>query len=172
MTLADGYWSQHGTHTILLLAPVLAFALAGFVADTRAWLRGRRLDPPVMLAAAVAVIAAVVHVAVCPEHYAESWLYGAFFTVTAGTQLLWAGLLVLRPGPRVVRAGLFASLGVVALWAVTRTVGIPLGPEGGEVETVGALDLLATTAELVAAAACVWVLGRSGREDHGRAVAE
>jgi hypothetical protein len=172
MTLAAGYWSQHGTHTVVLLAPVLAFALVGLVADTRAWLRGRRLDPAVTLAAAAAVVAAGVHVTVCPEHYAEGWMYGVFFTVTAGAQLLWAVLLAVRPEPRVVRAGLVASLAVVALWAVTRSVGIPLGPERGEVETIGALDVVATTAELVAAAACVWVLSRSGRQDHRRAVTE
>jgi hypothetical protein len=172
MTTAAGYWSQHGTHTVVLLAPVLAFALVGLVVDTRAWLRRRQLDPAVTLAAAAAAVAAGVHVAVCPEHYAEGWLYGVFFTITAGAQLLWAALVVLRPEPRVVRAGLAASVGVVALWAVTRSVGIPLGPERGEVETVGALDVLATTAELVATAACIWLLSRSGRQDHRRAVAE
>jgi hypothetical protein len=172
MTLAADYWSRHGTHTVLLLAPVVAFALVGLVADTRSWLKGRRLDPAVTLAAVAAVVAAGVHISVCPEHYREGLLYGVFFTVTAGAQLLWAALLMVRPGPSVVRAGLLASLGIIALWAVTRSVGIPLGPERGEVEAIGALDVLATTAELVAAAACVWVLSRSGRQDHRRAVAE
>ena len=60
----------------------------------------------------------------------------------------------------------------MSLWAVTRSVGIPLGPERGEVEEIGVLDVIATTAELVSAAACVWVLSRSAREDHRRAVAE
>jgi len=173
MTLASGgYWSEHGTHTVLLLSPVVVFALVGLVADIRSLLRGRRIDPAVTLAAAAAVAAAGVHVAVCPEHYQEGWLYGAFFTVTAGAQLLWAALLVLRPDPRVVRAGLVASLAVVSLWAVTRSVGIPLGPERGAIEQVGVLDVIATAAELVAAAACVWVLSRSARQDDRRAVAE
>lgn len=47
------------------------------------------------------------------------------------------------------------NLAVVALYAVTRTVGIPLfGPQAGEVEAVGAVDLATLGAEL-ALVACL-----------------
>jgi hypothetical protein len=172
MATSSDWWSQHGTHTLFVAAPVAAVAMVGLAADARAWLRRRHLDPVLALAAAGSVIAAGVHVAVCPEHYGEGWLYGAFFTVTATAQLLWAALLMLRPDPRVVRAGLVATLALVALWAVTRTAGIPLGPERGEVEEVGALDAVATTCEALVVMASAWALTRSGRQDHRRAVAE
>ncbi len=169
---APTWWAQHGTHTLFVLAPVAAVALLGVVADARAWLRRRHLDPALTLAALGTLAAAGVHVAVCPEHYGEGWLYGAFFTATASAQLVWAALLMFRPDPRVIRAGLAATLALIALWAVTRTAGIPLGPQRGEVEEVGTLDIIATTCELVVVMASAWALTRSGRQDHRRAVAE
>jgi hypothetical protein len=172
MAASSQWWGEHGTHTLFVLAPVAAVAAVGMAADARVWLRRRHLDPALALAAFGSVVAAGVHVAVCPEHYGEGWLYGAFFTVTASLQLLWAVLLMFRPDPRTVRAGLVATVGLIALWAVTRTAGIPLGPERGEVEAVGALDVIATTCELVVVMAAAWALTRSGRQDHRRAVAE
>jgi hypothetical protein len=169
---APTWWAQHGTHTLFVIIPVAALALLGAAADARAWLKRRHLDPALALAAAGSVAAALVHVAVCPEHYGEGWLYGAFFTVTATAQLIWAALLMLRPDPKVVRAGLVATLALIGLGAVTRTAGIPLGPERGEVEQVGALDVIATTCELIVVMAAAWALSRSGRQDHRRAVAE
>ena len=169
---APTWWAQHGAHTLFVVVPVAVVALVGAMADARMWLMRRHLDPVLALAAAGSVAAAGVHVAVCPEHYGENWLYGAFFTVTATAQLVWAALLMFRPDPRVVRAGLVATLALIGLWAVTRTAGLPFGPERGEVETVGALDVIATTCELVVVMAAGWALTRSGRQDHRRAVAE
>jgi hypothetical protein len=169
---APTWWAQHGTHALLVIAPVAALALVGAAADARAWLRRRHLDPALTLAALGTVVAAGVHVAVCPEHYGEGWLYGAFFTVTASLQLVWAALLMFRPDPKVVRAGLAATVALIALWAITRTAGIPLGPERGEVEEVGTLDVIATTCEVMVVMATAWALSRSGRQDHRRAVAE
>jgi hypothetical protein len=45
--------------------------------------------------------------------------------------------------------GIAANLGIVVLWLVTRTSGIPFfGPHAEEVEAVGGLDLAAAVAEL------------------------
>jgi hypothetical protein len=45
--------------------------------------------------------------------------------------------------------GVAGNLTIVILWLVTRTSGIPLlGPHAGDVEEVGALDLLCTLAEV------------------------
>ena len=166
------WWAVHGTHTMFVLAPVAVLAFVAAAADARAWLRVRHLDPALALAAAASVVAAAVHVAVCPEHFRENWLYGTFFTVTANAQLLWAAVVMVRPDAKVVRKGLVATLGLIGLWTLTRTVGIPLGPQRGEVEQVGTLDMIATTCELVVVAASAWALSRSGRQDHRRAVTE
>jgi FtsP/CotA-like multicopper oxidase with cupredoxin domain len=100
-------------------------------------------------AAALSLIAALMHAWAMPEHFAEWWGYGTFFLITAAAQACY-GLALLRWRSRVLLLlGVVGNVTVVSLWAMTRTVGIPFfGPHAGEVEAVGALDLLATAAEL------------------------
>ena len=100
-------------------------------------------------AAALSLIAALMHAWAMPEHFEEWWGYGTFFLIAAAAQACY-GLALLRwPGRSLLLLGVVGNLSIVSLWAVTRTVGIPfLGPHAGEVEGVGAVDLLATAAEL------------------------
>jgi manganese oxidase len=100
-------------------------------------------------AAALSLIAALMHAWAMPEHFREWWGYGIFFLIAAVAQACY-GLALLRwRGRSLLLLGVVGNLSVVSLWAVTRTVGIPFfGPHAGEVEGVGAVDLLATAAEL------------------------
>jgi MFS family permease len=104
---------------------------------------------PILYAAALSMVAAVVHLWVMPEHFEEWWGYGAFFLVAASAQLLYVPLLVRWPTRTVLLLGIGGNLAIVVLYLLTRTVGIPLfGPEAGEVEGVGFADVCATTSEL------------------------
>jgi hypothetical protein len=158
---AAGFWTQHGTHTLLVLVPALLFAGLGLGADIRVWWRrsGRSraltTPAPMLVAAALSGAAALIHVAVCPEHFEEGLVYGVFFAVSAGCQLGWSGLVATRYTSRLAPTGLLGNTAIVLLWAVTRTVGIPLGPESGEVERVGVLDLLCAGCEIGVVAICV-----------------
>jgi hypothetical protein len=80
--------------------------------------------------------------------------YGTFFLVAAASQLGLAGCPLTRPTRAVVRAGVVGSVLAVALWLVTRTIGIPVGPDRGTAEPLGLLDGISTLAEI-----CVAVLG-------------
>jgi len=101
------------------------------------------------VAAALSLLAAIIHLWVAPEHFAEWWGYGAFFLACASVQGLYALSLLRRPGRPLLLLGVAGNLTVVILWLVTRTSGIPLlGPHAGEVEEVGALDLVCTLAEV------------------------
>ena len=103
-------------------------------------------------AAVLSLFAALVHLAVTPEHLAEWWGYGAFFLIAAVAQFLYAPLLLRRPSRRVLLAGVLGNSAIVLLYLVTRTLGVPLfGPEAGEIEAVGALDACATLSEVVLA---------------------
>lgn len=63
------------------------------------------------------------------------------------TQLAWALLVVvLPPSSRLYLAGAAGNAVVAATWLVTRTTGLPLGPEAGEPEAVGIADTVATAA--------------------------
>ena len=108
-----------------------------------------------LLAAGLSGVAALIHVAVCPEHFREGLVYGVFFAVSAGCQLGWSMLVAGRYSHWLATAGLMGNAAIVMLWAVTRTVGIPLGPEAGEVEHVGVLDLVCAGCEIGVVAMCV-----------------
>jgi hypothetical protein len=63
-------------------------------------------------------------------------------------QALYAPLLLLGPTRVVLLSGIAGNLAIVALYVLTRTAGIPLlGPEAGEVEGIGFLDVCATASE-------------------------
>jgi hypothetical protein len=86
--------------------------------------------------------AGLIHLAVVSEHVAEWWLYGAFFLVLGVVQIAWA-VLAMESDPIPVPS-LFATVNaaVVGLWFVSRTIGLPVGPEPWAAEAVGRADLL------------------------------
>ncbi len=101
-------------------------------------------------AALLSVAAAVIHVWVMPEHFEEWWGYGMFFLVAALTQALYAIVLLRTPTPTLLRVGIIGNVAIVALWVVTRTIGIPIfGPHAGEIEAIGAIDVASKLVEVL-----------------------
>lgn len=101
-----------------------------------------------VLAAALSLVAAGIHLWVIPEHFDEWWGYGTFFLVVAVLQVLFALTLVRWPRRGLLVAGIVGNLAIIVLWVWTRTVGIPVfGPGAGETEPVGDLDLASKVAE-------------------------
>lgn len=101
------------------------------------------------LAAALSVIAALIHLWVMPEHFEEWWGYGMFFLISAAAQGLYGAALLLWPRRPLLLLGIGGNLSIIVLYLLTRTVGIPFfGPGAGEVEGVGVADLGATISEL------------------------
>jgi len=101
-------------------------------------------------AALLSVGAGLIHLVMGPIYF-EDWLgYGAFFFGAAALQVLGAFLMVAYPLSRgLLWAGIIGNAGIVTLWAVTRTVGIPFfGPDAGVVQPVGVADAAATILEL------------------------
>lgn len=161
MTLsAAGFWTQHGVHTLLVIVPALIFAGIGLGSDLRAWWlrRGQRrvqsASAPMLTAAGLSAVAALIHVAVCPEHFEEGLIYGVFFAVSAGCQLGWSALVATGNTRWLAPTGLMGNASIVLLWAITRTVGIPLGPEAGEIERVGLIDVLCAGCEIGVVVIC------------------
>jgi hypothetical protein len=106
------------------------------------------------------VASALVHYVVMPEHFEEATLYGMFFLVSATAQLVYAAMLLARPSRALLTAGAIGNFAIVVLWLVTRTVGIPLGPAAGEVESVGGLDMLCAFFELTTAIGAIALIRR------------
>jgi hypothetical protein len=113
------------------------------------------------LAVGSSVAAAGAHAAVFPHHLGEALLVGLFFLVVTLAQAAWACMVTLdAANDRLLLAGIVGSLGLIALWATSRTVGLPwLGREA-----VGAWDVACLVWELVITAACVVGLRRPRAE--------
>lgn len=99
------------------------------------------------LTALVLVGAAAIHFGYAPSHFDEATSHGVFFVVVAWAQLL-AALALLRwrdaMWPWLGAAGV--SVGVTAVWLVSRTTGLP----GDESLEVGLADGLAAGLQVVA----------------------
>lgn len=88
------------------------------------------------LAVSSSVAAAGAHAAVFPHHVEEAWYLGLFFLVVTIAQAAWACLVLLdATDDRLLLAGIAGSLGLVTLWTLSRTAGLPFGlgrePWGG-----------------------------------------
>jgi hypothetical protein len=122
-------------------------------------------------AATLSLLAALVHLWVTPEHFEEWWGYGAFFVVAGAAQILYAPIVVLLPTRIVLLGGIAGNLAIVGLYLLTRTVGIPFfGPEAGEVEGFGFVDVCATASEVGIAVALGAALLRNSTPQRRRTI--
>lgn len=108
--------------------------------------RARTLRSAVSLLSAAA---AAIHFAVTGEHLREYLLFGAFFAATGTVQALWAILIMIRPSRRLYLAGAIGNLAIVAIWGLSRTAGLPVGPEASVPEPATVLDVVATSCEVL-----------------------
>lgn len=135
-----------------------------------------RVSPDRLLlrASVLSAAAGLVHGIVAPDHFAEWWGYGAFFLAASFAQVgygavpifsrLVEGASIVERWPRgrvraFAWAGIVGNVAIVALYVVTRTVGIPFfGPEAGVVEEIRALDVVSKGIELGIVVTLVLVL--------------
>lgn len=93
--------------------------------------------------------AGVIHLVMIPSHIGESWAEGIAFAVVGWAQIAaGVALLLGRGSRRLYTAVMLGSVGVVALWVVSRTVGLPFGAHAGVVEPVGLVDQICAALEL------------------------
>lgn len=113
--------------------------------------------------------AGAIHIAVIQAHFEEYWAFGVFFAAAAWLQILWAIWVVARPSRLVALTGIGINGGITAVWVVSRTVGVPLGPEPGVVETAEFVDVVATSLQVLVILGALGLLSRGAmRRDVGR----
>jgi hypothetical protein len=121
-------------------------------------------SPRVNLLVGLSAMAGLIHGKAFIDHVAHYWLFGVFFGFLTYAQVLWAMQLWRRPDDRrLFKAVAVMSLGTIAIWIVSRTVGLPIGPWAGRPEAIGMLDLVASLDELVIAAMIGAMLHPEGR---------
>src|SRR5207245_1497924 len=102
-----------------------------------------------MALAFLSVAAATLHFAVIEQHFAEYWLYGAFFITINLFELVWALLAVAAPSRPLYWASVVINSLTIVSYVITRTVGLLVGPAAHQTEMIGFGDLTATAFEAV-----------------------
>ena len=118
-------------------------------------LRGR--DPVTSAVCLFSAGAGAIHAIVTPEHLQEDLRFGVFFLVITVLQLVWVVPVLRRPSTRALMLGAVGNLAVLAIWAISRTTGLPIGPHPWETEPVGLLDLACGAYEVAIVAGCLWL---------------
>ncbi|GAC1423115.1 MAG: hypothetical protein NVSMB57_15990 [Actinomycetota bacterium] len=101
------------------------------------------------IAFACSAAAAGIHLGAVHAHTLE-WAPAAGFMLLSGVaQLAWALALLGPRRPWLLEAGIVGNASIVALWIVSRTVGLPMGPMRWTPEHIDANDLIATLLEIL-----------------------
>lgn len=105
-------------------------------------------SPLVLCLAVLSLGASAIHFAVMQAHFDEYFLFGVFFAIVAWLQAVSAIAFVVTPSRRLFIAAAAGNLFVVLVWVITRTTGLPFGPEPGEAESASFIDVLSTLLEI------------------------
>ena len=128
--------------------------------------RGRSLGATEQLALVAAMVvfaSSFIHSVVIADHFEEYWLEGVFFAVVTCLQAVWTVLIYGDPlNRRLLVAGLVGNAALVVMFMITRTVGLPFGPEPWDPEPPDAASVLATLDELTAVLLLAVVLAALG----------
>jgi diguanylate cyclase (GGDEF)-like protein/PAS domain S-box-containing protein len=108
------------------------------------------------------LLAGLVHLSVCPEHFKEATSFGIFFAFVATMQVAYAAIVLRRPTRLVLLSGALGNFLIIGVWTMSRIVGVPGGPTPWTPERVGVTDVFACIVELVV------VIGAVKRASLGR----
>src|SRR5438105_15227647 len=100
-------------------------------------------------AALLTLGAGFIHLVVAPEHLREYIPFGVFFLAVGSAQIVLAIELIIRPTRKLTLMMAAGSAALVALWFVSRSVGLPIGPTPGTPEDIGLTDVICNILELI-----------------------
>jgi hypothetical protein len=113
--------------------------------------------------ALLSAAAATIHFAAIDMQGAGYWLFTAAFALLAIFQLVWALLALIRPSRLLYVVGALGNLAAVFIWAYSRAVDVPIGPNAGKAESVAYGDVVSTVFEGLIAIGLIVMLLRRGR---------
>jgi hypothetical protein len=135
-------------------------------------------DRALWLAAALSLTAGIVHLFVSPGYLGEWWGYGFFFIWAGLAQIAYALIIFVQPWmfetggahdnkSRATRRAVYligagGNAVIIALYVITRTVGIPfVGPSAGAIEPMTPISVITTAAELILVGVLLWLAHQS-----------
>jgi hypothetical protein len=158
IVFAHGGGSLIDHDDLMFLFPMLPAMLVGTIVVAQ-MLQKRGLfgrpDRTVAMSATLAAVAATlslgsaaIHFAVIKEHLEFDLAFGLFFIALGWFQVVWAQVYLLRPSAVLARIAAGVNLLVVAIWVISRTTGLPFGPQPWVPEAIGTLDVFASAFEV------------------------
>ncbi len=113
------------------------------------------LTGSVLALSGLALSAGTIHLVAVLAHLDTTWTLPVFFAVVGSGQLYVMWAFYRRPADsRMLLAAAAGSVVVALLWLISRTVGMPFGPEQG-VSAIGVSDTIASLQEIAFAAIAV-----------------
>src|ERR671934_1289545 len=109
----------------------------------------------VVAAALFSAGAAAIHFAVAKMHFDEYTLFGVFFVGSGVAQLVWPIWVLFRRWRPLFLLAALGNAAIVALWAVDRIWGLPIGPTPWKPDPVGFGDSATAAFEVLLVAAGV-----------------
>jgi len=133
---------------IVAAAAILAY---GGIRVRETWGRSlHRFRPPNGATAMIAVLGLAcsgAHAFICPDHFHEWVIYGLFFMTASVVQAAWSILILFRPDAWLLLAGAAGNAAIVVTYLISRTLGIPFGPDAFHPESYDALSVAVTACE-------------------------
>ena len=117
--------------------------------------------------------AGVIHLAFAPAHLREYVPLGLGFLAAGLFQVLWGVAVAVRDSARLLALGGVLSVSFVVVYLITRTTGLPLGPDAFRPEPAGVADVLCSALELLVGFGALLLARRTGalRSPLGRRLA-
>jgi hypothetical protein len=158
LPLTPGF-STTETGDAVVAAAVVAALAVGVVALADRLARGLPRagagESTVVAAALLSAGAAAIHFAVAKMHFDEYTLFGVFFVGSGIAQLVWPIWVLFRRWRPLFLLAAVGNAAIVALWAVDRIWGLPLGPTPWKPDPVGFGDSASAGFEVLLVAACL-----------------
>ncbi|MEK6918411.1 MAG: hypothetical protein AABW73_00040 [Nanoarchaeota archaeon] len=117
-----------------------------------------KIRPLLLLTATLSIATGLIHATYIRAHFAEWYLYGWFFITAAMLQIIYGIILIIgaRGKKRIKRktimtyywTAIIGNILIITLYIITRTIGIPLGPQAGVAEGVGVIDIISKILEV------------------------
>jgi FtsP/CotA-like multicopper oxidase with cupredoxin domain len=111
---------------------------------------------------------AALHLAVAPPHLREYLPFGIAFLAVGAAQIILAVDFLARPSRRFSALLLAINAGLIGVWFISRTSGLPVGPQPGVPEAVGLTDVVCVVLEILAAAFLLSLVAKPSRSKQNR----